>query len=272
MNDDAEYDGHDSASVRVQPQTITSIQHLIGLTGHSCQALWWRGQSRSDWKLLAGIDRGKRRRQEKEIVMRFCAGARVRCSTCPPEGDVAAWLYLMQHHGLPTRLLDWTQSFLVAAYFACNQNPKVDGVIWALDPFGLNYSQLGKRSIVHQDNGAYKGIFSDAFSGNLPNVNKVLAVFSMDTNLRMMHQHSRFTIHGVGTELESLPDADQFLSRLVIPAISKASIMSELQAMCITESHLFPDLEHLAKEVKESIRARKSNERQTSVRFPEVPQ
>jgi hypothetical protein len=51
----------------------------------------------------------------------------------PPQGDVVAWWILMQHHGAPTRLLDWTKSQYVAAYFAVRDHFDQDGIIWAVN-------------------------------------------------------------------------------------------------------------------------------------------
>lgn len=44
----------------------------------------------------------------------------------------------MQHHGTPTRLLDWTENVLIALYFAVKDSPEVDGEIWTLYPLRLN--------------------------------------------------------------------------------------------------------------------------------------
>ena len=53
-------------------------------------------------------------------------------STPPPKGNTLEWLALLQHHGTPTRLTDFTYSFFIAAYFAV-ENADEDSTIWAVN-------------------------------------------------------------------------------------------------------------------------------------------
>ncbi|MGD2034208.1 MAG: FRG domain-containing protein [Bacteroidales bacterium] len=54
----------------------------------------------------------------------------------PDYDDNLSWLFIMQHHGFPTRLLDWSESILVALFFTVAKNPSEDGKIWTMLPWG----------------------------------------------------------------------------------------------------------------------------------------
>lgn len=136
----------------MNPTTVTSIAELTSAVQSAfttTSSRWWfRGQRNAEWDLLPSIKRGYSKQQERYLTNLFYTAAQSRYPACPQNNDYGAWLALMQHYGLPTRLLDWTHSLLVAAYFATKYSFDMDescgltdAAIWLLDPVGLNKSQ-----------------------------------------------------------------------------------------------------------------------------------
>ena len=118
-------------------ETLGEIQSISDLTkyarkvysGHGVWSLW-RGQER-DWPLIPGIYREGREENELDITNRFRQGASPRFTNCPARDDYQSWLFLMQHHRLPTRLLDWSQSALTSLFFAAMPKTKEPAVLYA---------------------------------------------------------------------------------------------------------------------------------------------
>ena len=72
--------------------------------------VWFRGQGDVTWPLKPSLYRGKFRPElEREMLRDFRAHA----------AEYVDWLFLAQHHGIPTRILDWTENPLVGLYFTC---------------------------------------------------------------------------------------------------------------------------------------------------------
>jgi hypothetical protein len=209
--------------------------------------VWYRGQADESWKLIPSIARkGYRTDVEKQQSDRFKQNA-VQFLQRRPEGW--EWLFLMQHHGVPTRLLDWTESPLVALYFAVT-DPPVElqhGALWALAPVEMNSAPgiegipvFGDDDVL--DNYLPARVISETRTRLAP-----AAGIALRDTARMQAQLSVFTVmHHDDSPLEELPPG-QHVWKYRIPAESKKSIRAELRRLALTRLTLFPELDNVAK-------------------------
>ena len=107
--------------------------------GQSLQRWLFRGQTNAEWTLKSSLERAFESRGisitrtdpiEEMMLMDFKSSAHLFSMNLPEDEDTIAWLTLIRHHGGPTRLLDFTESFYVAAYFAL-EGATGDSAIWA---------------------------------------------------------------------------------------------------------------------------------------------
>jgi hypothetical protein len=167
---------------------------------------WYRGQQRKHWSLVPNIFRigCSDRETEDEIREEFAtrAPALSRYENLP----TSDWdlYFLMQHYGAPTRLLDWTESPVIALYFAVRDNPGYyDSAVWMLNPYGLNKRAANKGEVIAPSApGANPKDFARVSPWLPPRWTQKgvpeypLAVFPTHIARRISSQRSCFTIHG----------------------------------------------------------------------------
>lgn len=237
-------------------EIINSLNNEWNITKD--KSLWYRGQACCSWKLIPSLYRYKDGHNfEREIVRDFKLHAIPYLKRIP--NNEIEWLTIMQHYGLPTRLLDWTESYLIALFFAVSDDKKEDAALWIIRPAYLNKKIITRHSIpIETDLILQKYV--------LPNPDKrirtVEAEFPMAfrpswNNPRITTQKGTFTIHGnqqreLESVLQSIYDDSKYMQGLkfTIPGDRKQIIMKELNRAGISELTLFPEIDGLCKELK----------------------
>ncbi|MBR5712033.1 MAG: FRG domain-containing protein [Lachnospiraceae bacterium] len=219
--------------------------------------LWYRGEENSALTLVPSIQRSERRLEmERFLSNDFYVRAMQIFNNPPAKHDYAHWVALMQHYGLPTRILDWSRSPLIAVFFATETYqtaPDTDACVWVLVPDRLNETEGFGRCIYPIDADTAQEMLLPAFKHLHHNPvleDKILACASTDRNLRMYSQQSCFTVHNSLRRLEDICD-DQMLYKIIIPHDSKKSFIESLKALGITQGFIYPDLEHICRDLRD---------------------
>lgn len=166
---------------------------------------------------------------ETRCLERFKREARPHIAIEPSESELD-WLSIAQHYGLPTRLLDWTESPLIAAYFAL----KAGGAV------GSVYKKA--------KNAAVYGVECPKIIEKLPAEasDDVTAYFPRHLTPRITAQRGLFTYH-------TLPDRvykPTGLVKWIIPSKKCFELKVVLNKCGLNEASMFPDLGGIAKHVE----------------------
>lgn len=213
---------------------------------------WWRGHSLLEWDLVPKVYRSNRENNEHNYAWTFLQYAPSRYERCPAEKNYASWPFLMQHYGVPTRLLDWTKSALVGLYFAVadSQLDEKPGALWGLQPSKLNKTQVSIDGLIPTDDGRVIRLAEDAFDYKMPKGSReIIAVPTQQRDMRHLAQESMFTVHGSNQPLNKFEESKEYLFCWEIPSSSKSRLRLTLDRMGMNVANLFPDLENLARHI-----------------------
>jgi hypothetical protein len=175
----------------------------------------------------------------------------------PPAASVADWWALMQHYNAPTRLLDWTLSPYVAAYFAVECEFGRDGAIFIVQHHTIKHQlreHIDPQPITHH-------LLNDPASPDA-----VVVWRPARSSERLVAQQGWFTF---GTNI--LTDQDElirqsgavarqsdpktlFIEKWVVPSAMKLEFLRRLRRMNIAAHSLFPGIDGLGRSIAEAAR------------------
>ena len=262
----------------VQTEKINSLGELIekatpktpdAESGRLRDCAVYRGMLDADWHLLTSLDRlgcppdppHSKSHLEEHLLRNFMRYARPYLQLSP----INEWegLVVAQHHGLPTRLLDWTYSPLVAAHFAAlGGNPKKDRAVWKLDwqqvhkhfdtpPIALTVENLEARLRAKGFNGIWS-LFSPQEYTTIPSFMYMLEPPTLDARISV--QSATFTLcSDKSRPLDEIllgNNLSHTITKFVIPASKVEYFRDQLDLCSIDERRLFPDLEGVTREMK----------------------
>lgn len=149
------------------------------------------------------------------------------------------WIFLAQHHGIPTRLLDWSRNPLIPLYFAVTSEPDEDFAIYQGFFLDLLYQGPGGKFL---NKG---GCVDEDIEENPFNLSQDFAIYPTYFDQRLLNQSALFTVH-------KMPDKamTKDVTKYIFSSRLKPRFRVMLKAFGINKSFIYPTLDNIAKDIK----------------------
>ncbi len=254
------------------PEVFSEFMEVIEGFQENHDISWYRGVGNSTHTLTPSIFRHpklKRIEEIHEIENKIASEFEQRSPPFVNQVFKNVWeqMFYMQHYGIPTRLLDWTESPFIALYFAltsCDRTaagkPKNDAAFWMLDPVAWNRGALydisysgGILDPNQEQVKAYKPKANLAERKNLP-----VMIYGTHNSPRIVAQRGMFALFGKSLDameksFEESEFAEGALQKVVVAKDKRDAVAHSLFRKGISDSTIYPDLHGLSLELKRSF-------------------
>ena len=256
--------------IKINVKLLESVQEYVEVIEYlhenfSTTALWHRGVSHAKYELIPKAYRDCLWKHCENDEWYICVDFENKARQFIPNNDSYTdwkWYFTMQHYGLPTRLIDWTEASLIALYFAVRDpdNTHIPSV-YIFDPYWFDELQNNKKSgngvVYNTDETAiseeHKKLLSSYFESGEEYPCFPICLQPPAIDKRIYAQRSVFTMHGKYMnpfKIIARENKNAHIAKIRFSTKSAEYIKNQLGYMGITEGILFPDLEGLSKDLK----------------------
>lgn len=215
---------------------IDSLGEYVGFFESLSDTEFYRGVSDANYELIPsagrlGVDKLSTLVQiEKSMLEEFQRKSPMYIESLP--SNQFEWLSLAQHHGLPTRLMDWTFNPLIALFFAVENNCSTDAAIYCAFPSVGHELETILRTP--------EGIFNTQLDA--------IHLVPDRKHVRYKNQDGLFTLHRDPREC----NIKNILTKIIIPAAAREEMRWRLRKLGITKSFVYDGLDGLSHDIIEA--------------------
>lgn len=252
-----------------RPTSFAHILEVVEKFQTQCDVSWYRGCRNKRHTLKPTLYRHPNKTTikdaidlETEVTTRFVQ----RSIPFLERSLVDDWdkLFFMQHYGVPTRLLDWSENPFVSIYFAlvsASEPKSTDACLWLCNPVLWNQAALEhvsyKGGVLDQSSTLLRPYTPGTPVTEIPAL--PIMIYGSYNSSRIVAQRGGFALFG--QSMEPMEDtyrkndkfSDKTIQKIEIPHANIPEIRTSLFRKGFTESIVFPDLDGLSKELKRAF-------------------
>lgn len=246
----------------LEQATAQVVEELEPLETERLEGLFNQLSEQAQQALEAQLSQAFNRMKLAELfaMQRFTGSAHHYLTENLVPANKLEWLALMQHHGAPTRLLDWTLSPYVAAYFAL-EDASSTCAVWAIDVVWCRAQGIRSLRLKDPSRGTLTDWSKDDFDRVVAmDVPGVFPVIPPRQNVRLTTQQGLFLALGdSGKSFEEnllsygVEELGDHVCKIEIPMDVRGEALGDLYRMNINRSTLFPGLDGFAQSIRHRL-------------------